>query len=88
MSVPFNPDKTKYEKMMESIEKKQQKIIDQYGEEYLYRMLQDMMVYEEDEQIEDQIAYLKDVRYDEKGDRRRSVKKRFINQKMDERRME
>lgn len=88
VSVPFNPDKTKYEKMIEFIEKKQQKIIDQYGEEYLYRMLQDMMVYEEDEQIEDQIAYLKDVRYDEKGDRRRSVKKRFINRKMDERRME
>ena len=45
----------------------------------------DMMIYDQDEQIEDQIAYLKDVRYDEKGDRRRSIKKRFIKQKMSER---
>ena len=88
VSVPFNPNPSKYEKLAASVEKKLQKILDEFGEEYLQNYLRDLMIYEEDENIEDEIAYLKDVRYDEKGDNRRSVKKRFIRQKMDERRTE
>ena len=88
VSVPFNPNPSKYEKLAASVEKKLQKILDEFGEEYLQNYLRDLMIYDEDENIEDEIAYLKDVRYDEKGDNRRSVKKRFIRQKMDERRTE
>ena len=84
-NVPFHPSKTGWERMCEGIERKQQKMLEEYGEEYMMSYFRDMMIYEEDEQIEDQIAYLKDVRYDEKGDRRRSIKKRFIRQKMSER---
>lgn len=84
-NVPFHPSKTGWERMCEGIERKQQKMLEEYGEEYMMSYFRDMMIYEEDEQIEDQIAYLKDVRYDEKGDRRRSIKKRFIKQKMSER---
>ena len=46
-----------------------------------------MMIYEDDGEIEDKIAYLKDVRDDEKDlGRTRNVNKRFRKQKLDERR--
>ena len=91
VSVPFSPDKSRYLKMVESIERKQHRIIDQYGEEYFMRMLQDMDVYEDDEEIEDKIAYLKDVRYDEKDHTaitKKNAGKKFRKQKWEEEKME
>lgn len=85
VSVPFHPDGSKFEKAMRKIDEKNHRILEEYGEEYLMSMFRDMMIYDEDDQIEDEIAYLKDVRYDEKGDNRRSVKKKFLKQKMEER---
>ena len=62
-------------------------MLEEFGEDYMMSYFRDMMIYDQDEQIEDQIAYLEDVRFDEKDlGRTRNVKKRFIKQKMDERR--
>ena len=86
-NVPYCPDRSGWERMCISIEKKQQKMLEEFGEDYMMSYFRDMMIYDQDEQIEDQIAYLEDVRFDEKDlGRTRNVKKRFIKQKMDERR--
>ena len=86
-NVPFHPDRTPYEKLVASVERTQQRMIEQFGEEYFMDYLRDMMIYEDDGEIEDKIAYLKDVRDDEKDlGRTRNVNKRFRKQKLDERR--
>ena len=62
-------------------------MIERFGEEYYEAYVRDMMIYETDEDIEDMKAYLKDVRYDEKDlGRTRNIKKKFLQQKLDERR--
>ncbi len=86
-NVPYEPDPTPYEKLCLSVENKQRRMIEQFGEEFYMSYLRDLMIYEDDEAIEDQIAYLKDVRFDEKDlGRTRSIKKKFLQQKLDERR--
>ena len=63
------------------------RVIEKYGEEYLARMYQDMDVFDDDGDIDDMISYLKDVRYDEKDHTsmtRRSVKKKYLQQKKEE----
>ena len=88
-SVPFEPDRSGWERTVTSVNKRMQKMIDDYGEDYMMGYLRDMMIYENDEEIEDQIAYLKDTRFDEKDlGRTRNVKKKMIRQKMDERRFD
>ena len=87
VSVPFNADITQYERMIKSIEERDRKIIEKYGEEYLARMYQDMDVFDDEGDIDDMISYLKDVRYDEKDHTsltRRSVKKKYLQQKKEE----
>ena len=86
-NVPFTPDKSKYDKMVERMLKKQKKMLEMFGREYVEDYYKDMMIYENDEEIEDQIAYLEDVRFDEKDlGRTKNVKKKFIRQKLDEQR--
>ena len=66
---------------------KQKKMLEMFGREYVEDYYKDMMIYENDEEIEDQIAYLEDVRFDEKDlGRTKNVKKKFIRQKLDEQR--
>ena len=84
-NVPHSPDRSKWEKLSESVDRKIQKMIEDFGEEYVMSYLNDMMIYESDEEVEDKIAYLKDVRYDEKDlGRTRNVEKKFRKQKRDE----
>ena len=86
-NVPFHPDRTPYEKLCLAVEENQRKMIERFGEEYYEAYVRDMMIYETDEDIEDMKAYLKDVRYDEKDlGRTRNIKKKFLQQKLDERR--
>ena len=86
-SVPKHPDRTPWEKLCLAVERKHQKILEQYGPEYLEAMLRDTNIYNDDEEIEDKIAYLKDVRYDEKDHSpitKKNAGRKFIKQKWQE----
>ena len=89
-SVPFHPDRSGYEKMCESIQRKYQRILETYGEEYLASMIRDMAVFDDEGgDIDDMIAYLKDTRDDEKDHTpitKKNAKKKFIKRKWEEER--
>ena len=62
-------------------------MLEQFGEEYVMSYFRDQEIYEDDGEIEDKIAYLKDTRYDEVDlGRTRNVNKKFRRKKRDERR--
>ena len=86
-NVPFNPNPSKWERIKMNAERYIQKMLEQFGEEYVMSYLRDQEIYEDDGEIEDKIAYLKDTRYDEVDlGRTRNVNKKFRKKKLDERR--
>ena len=72
------------------LQKKYQRILETYGEEYLASMIRDMAVFDDEGgDIDDMIAYLKDTRDDEKDHTpitKKNAKKKFIKRKWEEER--
>ena len=57
--VPFNPNPSKWKKVCKNAERYVQRMLEQFGEEYVMNYFRDQEIYENDGEIEDKIAYLK-----------------------------